>query len=106
EGGSAVVERESPPDPDGSLAAFHGATYTKRGIYTQSVRFDKGGYRYTVFTETRGMEDLDAGVRVRDLETGKVTTVHCSERPRFYIFELQHVLACDPETPDGKACIQ
>lgn len=105
DGTRGAVELAFPENPEGSLAQFFGATYEYQGVYTQSVRFDNGDYRYTVFTEARGMEELGAGVRVRNLETGKVTTIDCSERPRFYIFELKGVLTCDAETPVGKACI-
>jgi hypothetical protein len=45
-------------------------------------------------------------VQVKARASGKVTTIYCSERPRFYVFELQGLLACDPETPVGKACIR
>jgi hypothetical protein len=112
EGGDGKVELEFPAEQPGSLRHFLGAVYSHRGIYTQSVRFKSAGFSYTVFT--RSWRDADsaegmaggAGVTVRNLRTGKATTVDCSERPRFYIFELQGVLACDPETPVGKACIK
>ncbi len=111
-GGDAAVELEYPDKPAGSLSHFFGAVYTHRGVYTQSVRFQSSGFSYSVFTES--WHDTDsaegnagsAGVTIRNLRTQKSTTVDCSERPRFYIFELQSVLACDPETPVGKACIQ
>lgn len=112
EGGDGKVELEFPAERQGSLRRFLGAVYRHRGVYTQSVRFNTGSVSYTVFT--RSWRDADsaegmagsAGVTVRNLRTGRATTVDCSERPRFYIFELQGVLACDPETPAGKACIQ
>lgn len=107
DGTRGAVELAYPETPEGSLARFHGAVYHDADdVYVQSVRFDNAGYRYTVFTEAQGMEELGAGVHVRNLKTGKVTTIDCSERPRFYIFELEGVLACDPDTPVGKACIE
>lgn len=105
EGREKAVELEWPDKPAGSLKRFFGATYKHQGVYTQSVRFVRGDYSYSVFTQARGNRDLGAGVEVRNLKTGKVTTIDCSERPRFYIFELQGRIACDPETPVGKACI-
>lgn len=112
EGGDGKVELEFPAERAGSLRRFFGAVYKQRGVYTQSVRFNAGGFSYSVFT--RSWRDADsaegmagaAGVTVRNLRTNKTLTVDCSERPRFYIFELQGVLACDPETPGGKACIR
>nr|WP_314091701.1 hypothetical protein [uncultured Shinella sp.] len=112
EGRDDVVELEFPDKAAGSLGRFFGAVYTHKGVYTQSVRFKSGGFSYTVFTESWPDADSaegaagSAGVTVRNLRTGKSRTVDCSERPRFYIFELQNVLACDPATPVGKACIQ
>lgn len=100
-----VVELSYPPERPGSLARFFAATYVHHGIYTQSVRFVSGHFGYTVFTRAKGMEELGAGVEVRDRRTGKTTTIACSERPRFYIFELKDLVPCDPETPIGKACI-
>lgn len=106
------MELEYPDAPAGSLGQFFGAVYTHRGVYTQSVRFRSSGFSYTVFTESWPDADSaegtagSAGVTVRNLRTHKSTTVDCSERPRFYIFELQDVIACDSETPVGKACIQ
>jgi len=85
---------------------FFGATYTKDGVYTQSVRFRSGAFDYTVYTEARGMQTIDAGVRVRDRTSGKTTTVSCSERPRFYIYDLKGLVSCDGETPVGSACIR
>jgi len=70
------------------------------------VRFVSGNFGYTVFTRARGMETLEAGVEVRDRKSGKTSTIHCSERPRFYIHELEGLVACDPETPVGKACVK
>lgn len=110
--GDGTLELEFPEELPGSLSRFLGAVYRHRGVYTQSVRFNSAGFSYTVFTKS--WRDADSaegmagssGVAVRNLRTGKSTTVDCSERPRFYIFELQGVLACDPETPVGRACIQ
>jgi hypothetical protein len=102
-----AVELEYPPTPEGSLKRFYGATYTHNGVYTQSVRFiTSGTVSYTVYTRSRGMQTIDAGVEVRDRKSGKTTVVSCSERPRFYIHELQGLVACDPETPVGEACIK
>ena len=52
------------------------------------------------------MQTIDAGVRVRDRASGKTTTVSCSERPRFYIYDLKGLVSCDGETPVGSACIR
>lgn len=106
DGSEKAVELVYPAKREGSLKKFHGATYTSRGIYTQSIRFVSGDFGYTVFTRARGNQDLDAGVEVRDRKTGKAAIVYCSERPRFYIFELKGLVACDPETPAGTACIK
>lgn len=107
DGTRGEVELAFPAAQEGSLDKFYGAVYhDAEDVYVQSVRFENAGYSYTVFTEAQGMEELGAGVHVRNLKTGKVTTVDCSERPRFYIFELEDVLACDPETPVGRACIE
>ena len=76
------------------------------GVYTQSVRFVAGNFGYTVFTRSRGTATLDAGVEVRDRKTGKTSVISCSERPRFYIFELEGLVPCDPETPVGTACVK
>jgi hypothetical protein len=100
----AKVEFEFPARREGSLQQFFGAIYTNAGIYTQSVRFVNGGFSYTVFTTDRGKRG--DGVEVRNLSTGKTSTVSCSERPRFYIHELKGLLQCDPQTPVGRACIQ
>jgi hypothetical protein len=100
----AKVEFEFPARREGSLQQFFGATYTHAGVYTQSVRFVHGGFSYTVFTTDRGKRGN--GVEVRNLHTGKTSTVSCSERPRFYIHELKGRLPCDPQTPVGRACIQ
>lgn len=101
-----ALELEYPPSTEGSLKLFYGATYTHNGVYTQSVRFVTGSYGYTVYTRSRGTQTIDAGVEVRDRNTGKTSVVSCSERPRFYIYELQKLIACDPETPVGLACIR
>lgn len=106
EDGTDIVELAYPERREGSLEKFRGAVYTApNGFHTWSLRVDRGGFSYTVYTESRGSEE-GAGVRVRNHRTGKVTTIECSERPRFYIFELQDVVACDDETPVGKACIE
>jgi hypothetical protein len=65
-----------------------------------------GKVSYEVFTESRGMATTAAGVRVREVGSGKVMTVACSERPRFYIHELKGLIACDSDTPIGRACIE
>ena len=52
------------------------------------------------------MQTIDAGVEVRDRKSGKTSIVSCSERPRFYIFELKGLVGCDPETPVGTACVK
>jgi len=101
-----AVELEYPPALEGSLKRFYGATYTHNGVYTQSVRFVTGNLGYAVYTRSRGTQTIDAGVEVRDRKTGKKSVVSCSERPRFYIHELQNFIACDPETPVGLACIR
>ena len=106
DGGEKAVELEYPADRAGSLKRFYGATYTHGGVYTQSVRFVSGNFGYTVFTRARGMRELDAGVKVRDRKSGKTSIVLCSERPRFYIFELKGLVACDSETPVGEACVR
>lgn len=112
EGRDDAVELVFPEKPAGSLGRFFGAVYTRGDVYTQSVRFKSAGFSYTVFTESWPDADSaegaagSAGVTVRNLRTGKSRTVDCSERPRFYISELQGVLACDPATPVGRACIQ
>lgn len=112
DGGDDKVELEFPATPEGSLDRFVGAVYSRKDVYTQSIRFKSGQHDYTVFTQSwpdadsaEGMAGA-AGVTVRNLRTNKTTTVDCSERPRFYIFELQGILACDPKTPVGEACIQ
>ncbi len=100
------VELEYPKARAGSLGRFFAATYTHRGVYTQSVRFVSGSYRYTIFTRAKGSRELDAGVEVRDRRTGKSTVIACDERPRFYIFELKGLVPCDDETPVGTACVK
>jgi len=106
DGAERAVELEYPADRSGSLARFYAATYTHAGVYTQSVRFVSGNFDYTVFTRARSTGLLDSGVEVRDRRGGRATTISCSERPRFYIFELKGLVPCDPQTPVGKACIQ
>jgi hypothetical protein len=101
-----AVELTYPAEAAGSLKRFYAATYTHRGVYTQSVRFVSGNFGYTVFTRARGLETIAAGVEVRDRKSGKTTTIACSERPRFYIFELKGLVPCDPETPVGTACVK
>ena len=100
------MELEYPTGASGSLKRFYAATYTHGGVYTQSVRFVSGNFSYTVFTRSRGMQTIDAGVEVRDRTSGKTSVVSCSERPRFYIYELKGLVACDPETPVGTACVK
>lgn len=100
------MELVFPAQRGGSLAQFFGATYTFQGVYTQSVRFDTGSHSYTVFTRARGSRDEGAGVEVKARASGKVATIYCGERPRFYVFELRDLLACDAQTPVGKACIR
>src|SRR4030095_15393956 len=106
DGEEQSAELEFPAEREGSLARFYGATYKHKGIYTQSVRFESGAYSYAVFTRAKGEETVDAGVEVRNRPPGKPAPVACGERPRFYIFELKGLLACDPETPAGKQCIE
>jgi hypothetical protein len=105
-GREAVTEFEFPSERKRSAKYFFGATYTTAGVYTQSIRFLHGGFSYSVFTAARGNRELRAGVEVRNVSTGKSTTVDCSERPRFYIHEFKGALQCDPETPIGVACIE
>jgi hypothetical protein len=105
-GAEKAVELTYPPDDAGSLKRFFAATYTHDGVYTQSVRFVSGHFGYTVFTKARGTQTIDAGVEVRDRRTGKTSVVSCSERPRFYIFDLKGLVPCDPETPVGTACVK
>jgi len=100
-----TVELSYPAERPGSLDRFYAATYTHHGVYTQSVRFVSGHFSYTVFTKAKGTEELGAGVEVRDRRSGKSTIVSCSERPRFYIYDLKGLVRCDPETPVGRACI-
>lgn len=106
QGVEKAVELEFPADRAGSLKRFYAATYSYRGVYTQSVRFVSGNFGYTVFTRARGMQVLDAGVEVRDGKSGRTSVVSCNERPRFYIFELKGLVACDPQTPIGTACVK
>ena len=106
DGVEKAVELEYPAEAAGSLKRFYAATYTHGGVYTQSVRFVSGNFGYTVFTRSRGLETIDAGVEVRDRQSGKTSTIACSERPRFYIDELKGLVPCDPETPVGTACVR
>jgi hypothetical protein len=101
-----ALELEYPPTTNGSLKRFYGANYTHNRVYTQSVRVVTGDFGYTVFTRSRGMQTIDAGAEVSDRKGGKTTVISCSERPRFYIHELDGLGACDPETPVGQACIK
>lgn len=105
-GSERAVEFEFPSDGAGSLKHFVGATYTHQGVYTQSLRFVSGAYSYAVFTRAKGRQTIEAGVEVRDQRTGRSTVVACHERPRFYIHELRGLVACDAQTPVGKACIR
>ena len=106
DGNEKTVELEYPDADAGSFKRFYAATYTQGGVYTQSVRFVLGNFGYSVYTRAKGMQTIDAGVEVRDRRSGKTTVVACSERPRFYIHELQGIVPCDPETPLGRACIK
>ena len=106
DGVETSVELEYPAESAGSLKRFYAATYTHGGLYTQSVRFVSGNFGYTVFTRSKGMQTVAAGVDVRDRKSGKTTTISCSERPRFYIFDLKGLIPCDPETPVGIACVK
>jgi hypothetical protein len=106
EGTEKSVDLQYPAERRGSLKQFYAATYTHAGVYTQSVRFVSNDFGYTVFTRARGTQVLDAGVEVRNRKTGKTSNVSCSERPRFYIFELKGLVRCDSETPVGTACVQ
>ncbi len=106
DGEERTAELEYPPEDEGSLKRFFAATYTHGGVYTQSVRFVSGKFGYTVFTHARGSQTVDAGVEVRDRKSGKTSTIACSERPRFYIYELKGLVPCDPETPVGTACVE
>ena len=106
DGVEKAVELEYPAERRGSLKRFYAATYEHGGVYTQSVRFVTGNFGYTVYTRARGSQTIDAGVEVRDRKSGKTSIVSCSERPRFYIFELQGLVPCDPETPVGTACVK
>ena len=106
DGNEKTLEFEYPPADTFSFKPFYAATYTRGGVYTQSVRFVAGNYGYTVFTRARGSQTLEAGVEVRDRKSGKTSVVSCSERPRFYIFELKGLVPCDPETPVGTACVK
>lgn len=103
--GEEHVELEFPEERLGSLDQFLGATYTHKGASIYSVRFVSGEFSYTVFTQASA-DDHRAGVKVRNQRTGKTDVVECGEQPRFYIFELKDVLACDPATPVGTACIK
>ena len=106
DGVEKAVELEYPAERRGSLKRFYAATYTHGGVYTQSVRFVTGNFVYTVYTRARGSQTIDAGVEVRDRKSGKTSIVPCSERPRFYIFELKGLVPCDSETPVGTACVK
>ncbi len=106
QGRERAAELVFPGRREGSMSRFYGATYTHEGVYTQSVRFATKTHSYTVFTRAGGRRSPSAGVDVKELASGKVTTVYCSERPRFYIYELKGLLACDPETAIGRACIK
>jgi hypothetical protein len=90
-----AVELEYPAEGAGSLKRFYAATYTRAGVYTQSVRFVSGTFGYTVFTRARDSQVVDAGVEVRDRKSGKTSIVSCSERPRFYIYDHKGLVPCD-----------
>jgi len=104
DGSDGAIEFEFPARRAGSLARFFAAAYTDHGVYTQSVRFVSGDYSYRLFTESGGKQE-DAGVDVCNLKTGATTRISCSERPRFYIFDLKDIVPCDPDTPLGRACL-
>jgi hypothetical protein len=106
DGNEKALEFEYPAERVGSLNRFYAATYSHGSVYTQSVRFVSGNFGYTVFTRARGNETIAAGVEVRDHRNGKTSVVSCNERPRFYIFELKGLVACDSETPVGTACVK
>jgi hypothetical protein len=106
DGNEKPPELEYPAAGTYTLKGFYAATYTHDGVYKQSVRFVSGNFGYTVFTRARGSQVLDAGVEVRDRNSGKTSVVLCSEMPRFYIFELKGLVPCDPETPVGTACVK
>jgi hypothetical protein len=106
DGNDGALELEYPALGTHPLRGFYAATYTHDGVYRQSVRFVTGNFGYTVFTRARGSQVLDAGVEVRDRRNGKMSAVLCSEMPRFYISELEGLVACDPETPVGSACVK
>jgi hypothetical protein len=105
-GAEKALELEYPAVGTDSLKRFYAATYTHGGVYTQSVRFVAGNFGYTVFTRARGSQVLDAGVEVHDRKSGKTSVISCSERPRFYVFDLKGLVPCDPETPVGTACVK
>jgi hypothetical protein len=50
DGNEKTVELEYPAERAGSLKRFYAATYTHRGVYTQSVRFVSGVLRGGVET--------------------------------------------------------
>ena len=106
DGAEKSLELEYPASTTDSFKRLYAATYTHDGVYTQSVRFVTGNFGYTVFTRSRGSRTLDAGVEVRDRKSGKTSVIACSERPRFYIFDLKGLVPCDPETPVGTACVK
>jgi hypothetical protein len=106
DGNTRSVDLAFPARREGSLRQFYGSTYTTRGVYTQSIRFETHEASYRVFTESTGSATTAAGVRVTLRRTGRTSTIACSERPRFYIHELEDVVACDPATPVGRACIK
>ena len=70
------------------------------------LRFVTATHAYTVFTRASGRRHEGAGVQVRSVSSGRTTVVECGERPRFYLAELKGLIACDPATPVGKACIR
>lgn len=106
DGAEKSLELEYPASTTDSFRRFYAATYTHDDVYTQSVRFVTGNFGYTVFTRSRGSRTLDAGVEVRDRKSGRTSVIACSERPRFYIFDLKGLVPCDPETPIGTACVK
>jgi hypothetical protein len=104
DGSHGKIEFEFPRERRRSLSRFFAAAYTDNGVYIQSVRFVTGDFSYRVFTAARDSDDR-AGVDVQNTETGIKTSIACTERPRFYIFDLKDVVPCDPDTPVGRACL-
>lgn len=114
-----TVELEYPRQTANSLKRFFGAAYQDK----HTIRFVSGGHDYIVFSRHRSAAELaskenipvdderyvddtyEYGVEVQDRKTRNVSTILCSEVPAFYAHSLKDFIACDPETPVGKACI-